>query len=100
MSPYRELVIDGSRMHTHDKDGDTSQHGPGHRHAGRPTKHLQPKADNNYRKHTLTYKALNTAFFPVIADTVGSLHEDAVRLLYHAVTVKASGNVDNEGLWA
>ena len=34
----------------------------------------------------------------MIADTVGYLHEDAVRLLYHAATVKASGNVDNEGL--
>jgi hypothetical protein len=26
------------------------------------------------------------------------MHEDAVRLLYHAATVKGSGNVDNEGL--
>jgi len=26
------------------------------------------------------------------------MHEDAVRLLYHAATVKVSGNVDNEGL--
>jgi hypothetical protein len=34
----------------------------------------------------------------VLADTAGYLHEDAVRLLYHAATVKASGNVDNEGL--
>ena len=30
-----------------------------------------------------------------LADTVGRLHEDAVRLLYHAAIVKASGNVDN-----
>jgi hypothetical protein len=35
---------------------------------------------------------------PVIADTAGYLHENAVRLLYHAATVKASGNVDNKGL--
>ena len=33
----------------------------------------------------------------MIADTAGRLHEDAVRLPYHAATVKASGNVDNEG---
>jgi hypothetical protein len=33
-----------------------------------------------------------------ITDTLGYLHEDAVRLFYHAATVKASGNVDNEGL--
>ena len=41
---------------------------------------------------------LHIAILPVVADTVGYLHEDAVRLLYHAATVKASGNVDNEGL--
>ena len=41
---------------------------------------------------------LHIAFPPAMADTVGYLHEDAVRLLYHAATVKASGNVDNEGL--
>ena len=34
----------------------------------------------------------------MVADTVGYMHEDAVRLLYHAATVRASGNVDNEGL--
>ena len=43
-------------------------------------------------------KALRIALLPVVADTVGYLHEDAVRLLYHAATVKASGNVDHEGL--
>ena len=41
---------------------------------------------------------LHIALLPVVADTVGYLHEDAVRLLYRAATVKASGNVDNEGL--
>jgi len=73
-------------------------HAPGPRNAGRPTKHLQPKADAKYRKHTRRYKALNIAFLLVLADTVGRLHEDAVCLLYHAATVKASGKVDNEGL--
>ena len=56
------------------------------------------RADAKYRMHTRPYKALHTALFPVVADTVGYLHQDAVRLLYHADTVKASGNVDNEGL--
>ena len=42
--------------------------------------------------------SLHIALLPVVADTVGYMHEDAVRLLYHAATVKASGNVDNEGL--
>ena len=41
---------------------------------------------------------LHIALLPVVADTVRYLHEDAVRLLYDAATVKASGNVDNEGL--
>ena len=34
----------------------------------------------------------------MIADTEGRLHEDAVGLLYHGATVKASDNVDNKGL--
>jgi len=38
------------------------------------------------------------AFLPVITDTAGRLHEDAIRLFYHAARVKASGNVDHEGL--
>jgi len=49
-------------------------------------------------KHTHPYKTLHIAFLPVIADTVGYLHEHAVRLLYRAATVKAAGNLDNEGL--
>jgi len=54
---------------------------------------LPSSLDAKYRKHTRPYKALNIAFLPVIADT------PAVRLLYHcAATVKASGDVDNEGL--
>ena len=43
-----------------------------------------------YRKHTQPYKAKHIALLPVVADTVGHLHADAVRLLYHAATVKAS----------
>ena len=82
-----ELVIDVTRTHTHTKVG-----GP----LGR--KVLQEKAAAKYRKHTQPYKSLHIALLPVVADTVGCLHEDAVRLLYHAATVKASGNVDNEGL--
>jgi hypothetical protein len=34
----------------------------------------------------------------MVARAGAPLHEDAVRWLYHAATVKASGNVDNEGL--
>ena len=77
---------------------------------------MKVRADAKYRKHTRPYKArglygrvclrylayrlLHIALLPVVADTVEYLHEDAVRLLYHAATVKASGNVDNEGLIA
>jgi hypothetical protein len=50
------------------------------------------------RKHTRPFKALNIAMLLVIADTVGCLHEDAVRLLCHGAIVKASCNVDNGGL--
>jgi hypothetical protein len=84
---HRELVSDVSRKHTH-----TKASAPAGRRA------LKARADAKYRKHTHPYKALNIALLPVVADTVGYLHEDAVRLLYHAATVKASGNVDNEGL--
>ena len=48
--------------------------------------------------HTTPYQSLHIAFLPVVADTAGRLHEDAVRLLYHVATFQASGNVDNEGL--
>jgi hypothetical protein len=44
------------------------------------------------------YLVINVRPPPVLADAVGRIHADAVRLLYHAATVKASGNVDNEGL--
>jgi hypothetical protein len=81
------LVLDVSRKHTHTKAG-----------ASTGRRALKAGADAKYRKHTRPYNALHIAFLPVIADTAGYLHEDAVRLLYHAATVKASGNVDNEGL--
>jgi len=95
---HRELVTDVSRMHTPDRNGHSVPHAPGHRHAGRPTKYPQTKADPKSRKHTRPYQALYIAFLPVLADTVGRLHEDTVRLFYHGATLKASGNVDNEGL--
>jgi len=95
---YRELVLDVSKTHTHERNDEPTLRALGHQHAGRPTKRLQTKADAKYRKHTRPFKALNIAFLPVLADTAGRLHEDAVRLLYHAATVEASGNVDDEGL--
>ena len=59
-------------------------------------KHLQPKADAMYSKHTDPYKALNIAFLPVLADTVGRLHGDAVRLLYGAPALSCC---HSQGLW-
>ena len=82
-----DLVIDVTRAHTHTQRGVA---------IGRQL--LQHKADAKYRKHTQPYTSQHIAFLPVVTDTVGHMHADAVRLLYHATAVKASGNVDNEGL--
>jgi len=77
-----ELVLDVSRSHTHERNS-----------APKLPKHLQTQADAKYRKHSRAYKALDIAFLPVLADTLGRLLADALRLLYHAATLKASGNV-------
>ena len=92
-----ELVIDVARVHTHNKAGQDCRRGAGSGSA-RPTAHLLSRANDKYAKHAKPYQRLNIAFLPVVADTAGRLHEDAVRLLYHVATIQATGNVDNEGL--
>ena len=56
------------------------------------------KRSKQYIYTMSTCKALHNAFLPVEASTVGYLHEEAVRLLFHAATVKTSGNVDYDGI--
>jgi len=90
-------VFSRERVQTNDEGGGKRSIKRGLQHAGRPTQHLQRPADAKYRKHIRPCKALSIACLPVIANTVVRLLEDAVRLLYHGATVKASGNVDNEG---
>ena len=93
----QELVIDVICVHTHAKDGRDNRLRPGNG-SDRPMAHLQSRANQKYTKHTPPYQRLHIAFLPVVADTAGRLHEDAVRLLYHVATIQATGNVDNEGL--
>ena len=69
-----DTVIDVSRPHTHD--------GAGHI---KPTA-LQAWARTKYTKHHRGYKALGIGFFPFVVDTLGRLHDDALRTIWHLVS--------------
>ena len=64
-------VIDITRTHTHTASG---EHKP---------KPLGERASAKYSKYSQGYKAQAIGFFPFVVDTLGRLHDDAVRCLWH-----------------
>ena len=66
-----DTVLDVSRPHTHTAAGELKATA------------LQTAAASKYRKHHAGYRALGIGFVPFIVDSLGRLHDDAQRILWH-----------------
>ena len=64
-------ILDVSRPHTHSKQGDAKD------------KVLHQCATAKYRKHRQAYKAIGFDSCPFAGDTLGRMHHDAVRVVWH-----------------
>ena len=80
-----DTVIDISRPHTHTGEGHP-----------KPTA-LQTAARAKYTKHHRGYQALGIGFFPFIVDTMGRLHDDALRTIWHLASRQIARNYARRG---
>ena len=77
--------IDVSRPHTHDGAGDIKPRA------------LQACAGTKYTKHHREYKALGIGFSPFVVDTLGRLHDDALRTIWHLTSKQIARNFKRRG---
>ena len=80
-----DTVVDVSRPHTHTGDGRT-----------KPTA-LHACARTKYTKHHGGYQALGIGFFPFVVDTLGRLHDDALRTIWHLASRQIARNYQRRG---
>ena len=80
-----DTVIDVSRPHTHT--------GEGHH---KPTA-LHTCARAKYTKHHRGYQAFGIGFLPFIVDTMGRLHDDALRTIWHLASRQIARNYVHRG---
>ena len=80
-----DTVVHVSRPHTHTGEGHTN-----------PTA-LQTCARAKYTKHHSGYKALGNGFFPFVVDTLGRLHDDALRTMWHLASRQIARNCQRRG---
>ena len=80
-----DTVIDVSRQHTHDGAGHIT------------STSLQACARTKYTKHHRRYKALGIGFFPFVVDTLGRLHDDALRTIWHLASRQIARNYKHRG---
>ena len=58
---------------------------------------LQTAAASKYRKHHAGYRALGIGFVPFIVDSLGRLHDDAQRILWHLAGRQIARNYQRRG---
>ena len=80
-----DTVLDVSRPHTHDAQGQVKPRG------------LQDCACAKYSKHRRGYHALGIGFFPFVVDTLGRLHADARRALRHLASRQVARHYQRRG---
>ena len=80
-----DTVIDISRPHTHTGEGHP-----------KPTA-LQTAARAKYTKHHRGYQALGIGLLPFIVDTMGRLHDDALRTIWHLASRQIARNYVRRG---
>ena len=80
-----DTVLDVSRPHTHTTAGELKATA------------LQAAAASKYRKHHAGYRALGIGFVPFIVDSLGRLHDDAQRILWHLAGKQIARNYQRRG---
>ena len=78
-------MLDVSRPHTHTAAGELKATA------------LQTAAASKYRKHHAGYRALGIGFVPFIVDSLGRLHDDAQRILWHLAGRQIARNYHRRG---